>query len=286
MKLAYRFLLLSCAFIMSYNCGAGDKFPILQGPYMGQKPPGSTPKIFAPGYVSTEHRDYSGFFTPDMKEFYFTRRNKDTGKWWLVVFKSEKNQWYESVVGPRVGRPTIAPDGKTMHLGKHYMQRTETGWSEVKSLGPMFDRDDWGIMRLSASANGTYVFDDYKNDDVIRISTIKNGKRQQPKLMSSVINSGKWTAHPFIAPDGSYLIWDSEKNDGYGDKDLYISFRQPNGSWGEAINLGNKINTDGGEAGAYVTPDGKYFFFNRHEIGGNGDIYWVDAKVILGLRLQ
>lgn len=284
MKLTYRFLMLLCVFAMSYNSDARDSFPMLQGPYMGQKPPGLTPKIFAPGYVSTEHRDYSGFFTPDMKEFYFTRRNKDTGKWWLVVFKLEKNQWYESVVGPRVGRPIIAPDGKTMHLGKHYMERTEAGWSEVKSLGPMFDRDDWGIMRLSASAKGTYVFDDYKNDDVIRISTIKNGKRQQPKLMSSVINSGKWTAHPFIAPDGSYLIWDSEKDDGYGDKDLYLSFKQPNGSWGEAINLGNKINTDGGESGAYVTPDGKYFFFNRHEIGGNGDIYWVDAKVIESLR--
>ena len=164
------------------------------------------------------------------------------------------------------------------------MQRTQYGWSEVKSLGPMFDREDWGIMRLSASAKGTYVFDDYKSSDVIRISTIKDGKRQAPKLLSTVINSGKWTAHPFIAPDESYLIWDSEKADGVGDKDLYISFRQPDGSWGSAINLGSKINTDGTEGGAYVTPDGKYFFFNRHEIDGNGDIYWVDAKLIMDLN--
>ena len=285
MKPLYRIILLLLTSLgMSNESFSRNDFPKLEGSYLGQKPPGLTPKIFAPGYVSTEHRDYSGFFTPDMKEFYFTRRNKDTGKWWLVVFKSEKNQWHESVVGPRVGRPIIAPDGKIMHLGKHYMERTKTGWSEVKTLGAMFDRDDWGIMRLSASANGTYVFDDYKNNDVIRISTIKNGKRQQPKLMSTMINSGKWTAHPFIAPDESYLIWDSEKEDGYGDKDLYISFRQPNGSCGEAINLGNKINTDGVEAGAYVTPDGKYFFFNRHEIGGNGDIYWVDAKAIESFR--
>lgn len=257
---------------------------ILKGPYLGQEPPGLTPKIFAPGFVATEHRDYSGFFTPDMKEFYFTRRNKDTGKWWLVAFKLKNGRWHESVEGPRVGRPMIAPDGKTMHLGKNYMQRTKAGWSEVKSLGPMFDRNDWGIMRLSASANGTYVFDDYKSNDVIRISTIENGIRQQPKLMSSVINSGKWTAHPFIAPDESYLIWDSEKDDGFGDKDLYISFRQANGSWSEAINLGNQINTNGTEGGAYVTPDGKYFFFNRHEVDGNGDIYWVDAKLIMDLK--
>jgi len=121
---------------------AQDKYIDLQGPYLGQKPPGSTAKIFAPGIVSTENRDFSGFFTPDMKEFYFSRKDVKSGKWSLVVFKSENNRWRKSVVGPRVGRPIIAPDGKTMHLGNKYMERTETGWSEVKSLGPMFDRED------------------------------------------------------------------------------------------------------------------------------------------------
>ncbi|WP_082994857.1 TolB family protein [Aquimarina megaterium] len=259
-----------------------DKLTVLEGPYLGQKPPGLTPILFAPGIVSTkEHRDFSGFFTPDMKEFYFTRRDVRTGKWSLVLFKSKNNRWHESVVGPRVGRPSIAPDGKTMHLGNKYMERTETGWSEVKSLGPMFDREDWGIMRLSASTKGTYVFDDYKSNDVIRISTLKNGKREEPRLLGKEINTGKWTAHPFIAPDESYLIWDSEKNSGYGDSDLYISFRQQNGSWGAAINLGDKINTSVREASASVTPDGKYLFFNRNE-----NLYWVDAQVIETLRLK
>ncbi|WP_206539217.1 hypothetical protein [Aquimarina megaterium] len=162
------------------------------------------------------------------------------------------------------------------------MERTETGWSEVKSLGPMFDREDWGIMRLSASTKGTYVFDDYKSNDVIRMSTIKDGKRQKPKLLGKEINTGKWTAHPFIAPDESYLIWDSEKDNGYGDSDLYISFRQQDGSWGAAINMGDKINTSSWESGGYVTPDGKYFFFNKAD--SDGDIFWVDAQVIENLR--
>ena len=55
---------------------------------------------------------------------------------------------------------------------------------------------------------------------------------------------GEWKAHPFIAPDESYLIWDDEREGGYGDNDLYISFRQQDGSWGAAINLGDKINTE------------------------------------------
>jgi len=31
-------------------------FPILKGPYLGQKPPGMTPEIFAPGIISLEGR--------------------------------------------------------------------------------------------------------------------------------------------------------------------------------------------------------------------------------------
>ena len=285
MKPTVIFIILSlCVFSITCKSSSKQEFPILEGPYLGQKIPSLTPEVFAPGFVSTEHRDLSAFFTPDLNELYFTRRHNETGNWSLVVFKSENNQWQESVVGPRVGRPIIAPDGNTMFLGNKYMERTETGWSEVKSLGPMFDREDWGIMRLSASAKGTYVFDDYKNDDVIRISTLKDGKRQAPIKMGSMINSGKFTAHPFIAADESYLIWDSERDGGHGDSDLYISFRKQDGSWGEAINLGDKINTNAWEAGGYVTPDGKYLFFNRYINSGNGDVYWVDAQFIESLR--
>jgi hypothetical protein len=256
----------------------------LEGPYLGQKPPGLTPEVFAPGILSTKHRDGGISFAPDMKEFYFSRKDLETGKWWLIVFRSENNRWRESVVGPRVGRPILAPDGKVMHLGNKYMELTETGWSAVKSLGPEFNREDWGIMRLSASTKGTYVFDDYKSNDVLRISRLKNGSREEPKLLSKEINNGKWTAHPFIAPDESYLIWDSERDSGYGESDLYISFRQQDGSWGAAINMGDKINTSKREAGGYVSPDGKYFFFNRQISPEDSEIFWVGAQIIETLR--
>lgn len=290
MKNFNRLLLTAITTLCLYACNTKKQQAIIsepsttEKPYLGQKLPGLTPEVFASGLVSTAHRDHNAFFSPDMKEFYFTRKDTDTGKWSLIAFKYENKQWKESVVGPRVGRPFLAPDGKTMHLGNKYMERSEIGWSEIKSLGPMFDREDWGIMRLSASAKGTYVFDDYKSNDVIRISTLKDGKRQAPKKMSSTINTGKYTAHPFIAPDESYLIWDSERDNGYGDSDLYISFKQRDGSWGAAINLGDKINTSAWEAGGYVTPDGKYLFFNRDVGPDNGDIFWVDAKIIETLR--
>jgi hypothetical protein len=265
---------------LSSNSYGHDKSSVLKGPYVGQKPPGSVPQSFAPSGLSPERRDHSGFFTPDMKEFYFTRRSNNDGKWSLVVFKSEDHQWRESVMGPRVGRPILTPDGKTMHLGKHYKERTESGWSEMKSLGPHFT--DFRIMRLMSSANGTYYFDEASESGPIRYSRLIDGQREKPKAVN--INFGDWNAHPFIAPDESYLIWDDQGEGGYGKADLYISYRQKDGTWGAAINLGDTINTGASESGATVSPDGKYLFFNRFISNENAGMFWVDAEIIETLR--
>ena len=164
------------------------------------------------------------------------------------------------------------------------MERTDAGWSEVKTLGAPFK--DIPIMRLSASSKGTYYFDfaDHDGDGYIRYSRLIDGKREKPQKMSKAINSGKLTAHPFIAPDESYLIWDAERDGGYGGPDLYISYRAKDGSWGAAINLGDKINTEHSDAFGSVTPDGKYLFFYRAISPGNLDIFWVDAQFIETLR--
>lgn len=263
-----------------------DELPVLKGPYLGQKPPGLIPEAFAPGIVTTEHYEFSGVFTPDLKEFYLIRGGGKYEKPTFIVFQNKNDRWHESVISPWAGQPFIAPDGKTMYLGRRYMERAEAGWSEVKSLGAPFN--DMPIMRLTASAKGTYFFDEFKPDFTgsIRYSRLVNGKREEPKLLGKEINSGK-SFHPFIAPDESYIIFDGKREDGYGDSDIYISFRAKDGSWGTPINLGDKINTEAWEASASVTPDGKYLFFNRnmskdnHE---NVDIFWVDAQFIETLR--
>ena len=263
------------------------EFPELKGPYMGQTPPGLTAEPFAPGIISKQGWEIEGVFAPGMKEFYFTTRGGERKRPTVIGFRQENNIWRKFTEFTRDGEVSFSPDGRRMHTAEGYHDRVGKNWSERKGLGPMFEREDWGIMRLSASAEGTYVFDDYKSDDVIRISRVKDGKRQAPVKMGPVVNTGKWTAHPFIAPDESYLIWDSERPEGYGGSDLYISFKQKDGSWGPAINMGESVNSNRWDAFASVTPDGKYILFNRGiDDNGNNDIYWVDAAIIQTLKPQ
>ena len=285
-RICISIILLLSALAMSNKSYSQDEFPVLEGPYLGQKPPGMMAEPFAPGIISREGWELEGVFAPGMKEFYFTTTGGKYTRPTVIGFRQQNNVWEKYIEFTRIGEVVLSPDGTRMHMAEGYKDRMGDGWSERKSLGSMFDREDWGIMRLSVSAKGTYVFDDYKSNDVIRISTLKDGKRQAPLQMGPMVNTGKMTAHPFIAPDESYLIWDSEREGGYGDSDLYISFRQKDGSWGPAINMGDKVNSDKWDAYASVTPDGKYILFNRgiDDDNDNVDIYWVDAKIIENLR--
>lgn len=259
-----------------------------QGPYFGQKPPGLKAQPFAPGIIVTAGFDDGGIFSRDMDEFYIVRRASGSEKVESIVYKKSNNEWHPTVnEGQQYFYPFFSPDGKTMHLGGEFQLRTDSGWSEKKSLGPLFE--DIDIMSLSASSQGTYAFDEWTRDGsgILRFSVVVDGKRQAPQVFNKEINSGTWNAHPFLAPDESYVLWNGVKDNGFGKSDLYISFKQKDGSWGMAINMGGSVNTDVYEAGPRVTPDGKYLFFVRN-MGSdefeNVDIFWVDAQIIETLR--
>jgi len=287
--LIFSILLFACSSQKSLLKGSSSVAVI--APYLGQKPPGILPIRFAPDVVCTENYEYGGVFTPDMKEFYCIKQGGRYKESSFVVFQNNSGKWEESIVSEWVGQPTFSQDGKTMYLGSRYMERTDSGWSEIKDLNAPFK--DLLIMRLSASNNGTLYFDTYEKDKPnfpIRYSRLIDGKYEEPKVLSVEINTGiKNINHPFIAPDESYLIWDAVREEGFGKSDIYISFKQNDGSWGPAINFGDSINTEAWEAAASITPDGKYLFFNRN-MGSDSyedvDIFWVDAKIIEKLKVQ
>lgn len=291
----FLFLLVNACKTKTQDSKEGD-LQTIEKPYLGQTPPGLIPIPFAPGLVSNEIYEYDGTFSKDMKSFYFIRRGEENkaSAFYEYRYNEIKGEWIKSeIASPWIGRPVISPDGQTMHLGDKYLKRTESGWSELQKLEPpTVSNDSMYIMRLSSSANGTYYFDTYKENDPtfpIRYSRLLNGKYEEPKALSKAINKGTFLSHPFIAPDESYLLFDAQREDGYGDSDIYISFKQKDGTWGNAINLGDKINTNAWEASASISPDGKYLFFSRNvgsENFENVDIFWVDAKVVFDLKTK
>ncbi len=269
-----------------------EEFPTLETAYFGEKPPGLIPVEFAPAILSPEGSFEGGKHSPDMKKYYFTRKNGKYEKRTFFVIRYENGNWgNESET--ELKWPRFSKGSDTIYRGNKYRERTETGWSELKSLGAPFS--DMHIMGISFSDKGTSYFDQYESPDTIgaiSYSRLIDGKYEPRQKMAKEINTGTWIAHPHIAPDESYLIWDVVREDGYGQADIYISFRAKDGSWLPAMNMGDKINTEHQESAADVTYDGKYFFFTRGdwEIKEDGSTnyvgkrYWVDAQVIENLR--
>ena len=64
-----------------------------------------------------------------------------------------------------------------------------------------------------------------------------------------------------------------------GRGDLYISFKNTDGTWTESVNMGEKVNTKKHELCPFVSHDGKYLFYTS-----NQDIYWVSTEIIAKIK--
>jgi len=119
-------------------------------------------------------------------------------------------------------------------------------------------------------------------NDIYRSSFI-NGAFTKPGNLGPSVNTRFREFDPFVAPDHSYLIFASERPGGQGGADLYISFRNPDGSWSEARNMGPGVNSGDADFTPMLSPDGAYLFLTSRR-GGSSDLYWVNARVIEELR--
>jgi len=272
----------------------GDRTGI-NAPYLGQTPPGLTPMIFAPGIISTAGNfEFSIAFSPDGKEIYFTRRRDPGGLNTMMVCRWEKNGWTAPeeaafCKGFPSNEPHITADGKKLYFGCNrrrpgaeraeygiwVTERAATGWGEPRYHG--------SGMYVSSTRNGDLYMTDVTNiagSGLVRYPLL-NGAFQAPEKLAGAVNEPTWAAHSFITPDEGYIVFDTYSRPGGqgGEGDLYVVFRKTDGSWSDAVNLGDTINTPGTNFCPMVSPDGKYLFYSAGR-----DIYWVSAEVIHKLR--
>ncbi|MBK9420381.1 MAG: PD40 domain-containing protein [Flavobacteriales bacterium] len=81
-----------------------------------------------------------------------------------------------------------------------------------------------------------------------------------------------------MTKDGQRLFFTSDKPGGIGGKDIYVSYRDGTGAWGEPQNLGPTINTEGDEMFPYVNGNTLYFSSDGHLGLGGLDIFSVTLR--------
>ncbi len=134
-------------------------------------------------------------------------------------------------------------------------------------------------IHASATIDGTVSYDGATQDGNSHPAFRKqvNGKYTEQEFVGAEVFSKSDDAHGVISPDGNYLIFDSDDRPRDGECRLHISFMKSDNLWTKPISMGKYIKQKA--AIAWVSYDGKYIFFKAE-----GDIYWVDAKIIEDLK--
>lgn len=282
-----------------------NNFPALRGSYLGQKPPGKAPQVFAPGIISTDANEGCSCFSKDGQFFMFARAHSTLNG--ILIMQQVEGVWSKPQLAPfSAGKYDwdfmLAPDSKTVFVSSGrplqegaspeqdyriwISEKTKEDWSVPYLLPPPVNTGEHDSYPSVTDDGMLYFFSNRKGGlgegDIYRSRKVKNHYPEVENL-DTPINTEYHEVDPFIAPNESYLIFCSQKPGGFGNADIYLTFRREDGSWTEPVNMGDKINSSYSEYIPYVTPDGKYLFFTSNK-SGDRDIYWMDAIIIDELK--
>ena len=150
---------------------------------------------------------------------------------------------------------------------------------EVFALG-VVSRD--GIqMKLTMSADGAEILYTERDPATNAVSFISRHKAGDSWGEPIVLPFAReyMDIEPGLSPDGRTLLMHSRREGGFGNWDLYVSFKDESGGWSEFKNLGPAVNTDKPESSPTFSADGRFIFFTRET-----DIFWVSATIIEKLK--
>lgn len=131
--------------------------------------------------------------------------------------------------------------------------------SKIKNSGLLKIYRKNELNRTFAYFAGINTNSKIQNSDIF--FTFKNDKDNWVRPLSlPEINTAHFESYPAISYDGNLLVFSSDRPDGIGGIDLYVSMKDENGKWSTPINLGDKINTEGDEISPYIGYDGSLMF--------------------------
>lgn len=192
--------------------------------------------------------------------------------------------------------PIISPEGKNLYFTrkKHPHNRgaedrddiwtssldEDGNWSQSINMGPPLNNSGHNyINSISPDGNmillgGTYGNHGTKDKLYITIND-ENGWTDPVELeIDNYYNRSSYNSF-HMGVDGKTIIMSLERDDSYGNKDLYVSFLVSGNHWSEPLHLGSGINTAGDEITPFLAADGTTLYFSSNGLSGYGrnDIY-------------
>ena len=268
----------------------------LTGEYLDQEMPGMTFEIFAPE-IFTEELHAPPIFSSDGTEVYW--RYMEYGEPHIYFMKLKDHYWTEPTIAPFcigdfTDAPFISPDDEKLYFltadepeNKIRIcvvdRQQDGGWGTPETLSEEVNSfDPFGPVSISNNLNLYFGARPGNSTGDIYFSEYIDNKFTTATVLGPEINTKNGReGFPYISPDESYLIF-FRTAEGVSHADLFISFKQSDGGWGESIPM-STLNSTLHEFYAYVSPDDRFMMF----LSGRTGImrpYWVDAKIIDDLK--
>ncbi|MCC7233597.1 MAG: PD40 domain-containing protein [Bacteroidia bacterium] len=263
--------------------------------------------------INTADEEYFPAITADGKTLLFTRRMKTTlgGRATLQedFYTSTKTPsgWSKAVPLKEIntagneGAPALSADGQYLFFTAcaelfsdadayktngscdiFIAKKVGDKFMKARNLQPPVNTGTWESQPSFSSDGRTLYFvrkvkekDGRSQRDIFVTRINDNSEWSEPEPLSNKINTPKDEFSVFIHPDDQTLYFSSEGHTGMGGFDIFFSRRQPDGEWGDPVNLGYPINTSGDENSLLVSPTGETAFFasDRPEGYGQLDLY-------------
>ncbi len=122
---------------------------------------------------------------------------------------------------------------------------------------------EWMVFAGDLSTQGHRSFDIY-------ISYYTPQGWSEPQNLGPNVNTDFYESGPTLSPDKRALYFVSNRPGGYGGRDLYVCYRQANGKWGPATNMGPEINSTGDEQAPFIHADNQTLYYTSDGLPGYG----------------
>lgn len=249
--------------------------------------------------VNSRDAEYLPSLTIDGKQLAFTRNRGGRNEDFFASELDSNSQWRLSQPLPgevntpmNEGAMHISQDGEWMVFTAcsrtdgyggcdlYISYRTPAGWTPGKNLGGRINTDQWETQPCLSPDKRSLYFVSRRpgglgGSDIYVSQLLTNGRWDDPVNLGPNINTSGDEQCPFLHADNQTLYFTSPGWPGYGNDDLFLSRKQPDGSWSKPENLGFPINTIDREGSLIIAADGitAYYASNRSDSYGEMDLY-------------
>jgi outer membrane protein OmpA-like peptidoglycan-associated protein/tetratricopeptide (TPR) repeat protein len=172
----------------------------------------------------------------------------------------------------------VGKQGSYQQEDLYYSVKIDGVWGKGQPVPNVNTVENEGAQAISADGK-LLVFTacnrrgDFGSCDLYYSRRLGKDEWSVPKNIGQPINSAAWESQPSVAANGD-AIYFARGAQGSGQKDLFVSYLQPDGKWGAPVAL-TEINTPFDETAPCIHPDGKTLYFASNGYAGMGsfDLY-------------